>query len=96
MGRLDRVLQRFQRTAHVFVLGAVTLKAFPVLPGLDGLTVLADHDKPKPRTGIRAGHDAALAVVERYTRTDISPERDLRIILPPTEGEDAADLEVTA
>jgi putative DNA primase/helicase len=75
---------------------AGNLKAFPVLPGLDGLTVLVDHDRPNPKTGIRAGHDAALAVVERYTAAGFDPKRDKRIILPPTEGEDAADLELMA
>jgi putative DNA primase/helicase len=71
---------------------AGNLKAFPVLPGLDGLTVLVDHDKPNPHTGIRAGHDAALAVIERYTTAGFDPERDLRIILPRSEGLDVADL----
>jgi putative DNA primase/helicase len=75
---------------------AGNLKSFPMLAGLDGLTVLVDHDKPNPKTGIRAGHDAALAVVERYVAAGFDPKRDLRIILPPTEGEDAADLEVPA
>jgi putative DNA primase/helicase len=75
---------------------AGNLKAFPVLPGLDGLTVLVDHDKPNPKTGIRAGHDAALAVVERYVAAGFDPRRDLRIILSPNEGEDAADLECAA
>jgi putative DNA primase/helicase len=75
---------------------AGNLKAFPVLPGLDGLTVLVDHDRPNPKTGIRAGHDAALAVLGRYGAAGFDPKRDLRIILPPTEGEDAADLEGAA
>jgi hypothetical protein len=77
-------------------ISAGNLKAFPVLPGLDGLALLIDHDKPNPRTGIRAGHDAALAVIEHYAAAGFDPERDLRIVLPPTEGEDAADLEVPA
>jgi putative DNA primase/helicase len=77
-------------------ISAGNLKAFPLLPGLDGLTVLVDHDRPKPKTGIRAGHDAALAVVERYVAAGFDPKRDLRIILPSTEGQDAADLELSA
>lgn len=77
-------------------ISAGNLKSFPVLPGLDGLTVLVDHDKPNPNTGIRAGHDAALTVIERYAAAGFDPTRDLRIILPPSEGEDAADLEMPA
>jgi putative DNA primase/helicase len=73
-------------------ISAGNLATFPVLPFLDGLTILADHDKPNPKTGKRAGHEAALAVVERYVAAGFDPARDLRIILPPTEGEDFADL----
>jgi putative DNA primase/helicase len=47
-------------------ISAGNLAAFPVLPGLEGLTVLVDHDKPNPKTGQRAGAVAALAVIERY------------------------------
>jgi len=74
---------------------AGNLKALPVFAGLEGLTVLVDHDRPSPRTGRRAGHDAALALVERYVAAGFDPERDLRIILPPAEGQDVADLEAT-
>jgi putative DNA primase/helicase len=70
-----------------------TLAAFPVLPGLEGITILADHDEPNPKTGKRAGIEAARAVIERYVAAGSDPERDLRVVLPPTEGEDAADLE---
>jgi putative DNA primase/helicase len=68
------------------------LAAFPVLPGLDGMTVLVDHDRPNPKTGRRAGHEAALAVIERYTAAGFEPARDLKVILPPIEGDDVADL----
>ena len=34
-------------------ISAGNLAAFPVLPGLDGLTILVDHDKPNPKTGKR-------------------------------------------
>jgi len=77
-------------------ISASNLASFPVLPGLEGLTVLVDHDKPNPHTGRRAGHDAAMAVIERYVAAGFDPERDLRIVLPPHEGEDAADLELSA
>ena len=36
-------------------LTAGNLAAFPVLRGLDGLTILVDHDRPNPKTGRRAG-----------------------------------------
>jgi putative DNA primase/helicase len=77
-------------------ISAGNLAAFPVLPFLDGLTVLVDHDKPNPKTGKRAGIEAARELVARYVAAGFDPRRDLRIILPPTEGEDAADLEVPA
>lgn len=41
--------------------------------------VMADHDKPNPHTGKRAGHEAAIAT-------------GLPWVLPPTEGDDANDL----
>jgi putative DNA primase/helicase len=73
-------------------ISAGNLAAFPVLPGLDGLTILVDHDKPNPKTGKRAGIEAAGEVVTRYVAAGFDPKRDLRIVLPPTEGEDVADL----
>jgi putative DNA primase/helicase len=75
---------------------AGNLAPFPVLPGLEGLTVLVDHDLPNRKTGKRAGIEAARAVVERYAAAGLDPERDIRVILPPSEGEDAADLEAAA
>jgi putative DNA primase/helicase len=75
------------------VLSAGNLAAFPVLPGLAGLTVLVDHDRPNPKTGKRAGFEAAREVIERYVAAGFDPARDIRVIFPPTEGEDVADLE---
>jgi putative DNA primase/helicase len=75
------------------VLSAGNLAAFPVLPGLEGLTVLVDHDKPNPKTGKRAGHDAARELIARYAAAGFDPDRDIRVILPPTEGQDVNDLE---
>jgi hypothetical protein len=71
---------------------AHNLSAFPVLPGIEALTVLVDHDKPNPRTGRRAGIEAALTLVQRYAAAGFDPDRDIKVILPPTEGHDAADL----
>jgi putative DNA primase/helicase len=73
-------------------LTAGNLEKFPVLPGLAGLTVLVDHDKPNPKTGKRRGIQAALELVSRYAEAGLDPERDIKAILPPTEGEDCADL----
>ena len=73
-------------------LSAGNLAAFPVLPGIEGLTVLVDHDRPNPTTGRRPGISAALALVRRYTEAGFDPDRDIKVILPPAEGQDAADL----
>lgn len=77
-------------------ISAGNLAAFPVLPGLEGLTVLVDHDKPNPKTGLRAGHEAALSVLRRYIAAGFDRERDICVIFPPIEGQDAADLAVEA
>jgi hypothetical protein len=73
-------------------ISAHNLAEFPVLPGIEGLTVLVDHDKPNPKTGRRAGIEAALTLVQRYTDAGFDPVRDIKVILPPNEGQDAADL----
>lgn len=73
-------------------LNAGNLAAFPVLPGLEGLTVLVDHDKPNPKTGRRAGHHAAQTLIERYGAAGFDPNRDIVIVLPSGEGLDVADL----
>jgi hypothetical protein len=62
-----------------------------VVAGLEGLTVVADHDR-QDKHGRRAGIEAAAAVIERYAQAGFNPERDLRVILPPVEGQDANDL----
>jgi putative DNA primase/helicase len=72
-------------------LSAGNLARFPVLPGLEGLTILVDHDRPDKR-GRRAGIGAATAVIQRYVDAGFDPERDLVVILPPGEGNDACDL----
>lgn len=71
---------------------AGNLAAFPILPRIRSLTILCDHDKPNPKSGKQAGHEAALAVIERYTTAGLDPDHDITVILPPTEGEDANDL----
>jgi len=73
-------------------MNAANLAAFPVLPGIEGLTILVDHDKPNPQTGRRAGIDAALELVERYAEAGFDPKQDIKVILPSTEGEDVNDI----
>jgi putative DNA primase/helicase len=74
-------------------ISAGNMTNFPVLPGLEGLTVLVDHDKCNPRTGRSPGIAAARAVIARYAEAGFDPGRDIKVIFPPTEGQDAADLE---
>ncbi len=73
-------------------ISAGNLKKFPVLVGIEGLTLLIDHDRPNPNTGKRAGHEAARELIERYTAAGFDPERDIVCIWSDTEGEDIADL----
>jgi putative DNA primase/helicase len=73
-------------------ISAGNLAAFPVLPGIEALTILVDHDKPNPKTGKRAGRAAALELIRRYTEAGFDPKRDIKVIYPPTEGEDVNDL----
>jgi hypothetical protein len=73
-------------------LDARNLANFPVLPGIEGLTILVDHDPPNRQTGKRAGTEAAIALIERYTKAGFDRVHDIRVIFPPTEGEDINDL----
>jgi putative DNA primase/helicase len=73
-------------------MNARNLAEFPVLPGLEGLIVLVDHDWPNAQTGKRAGDEAAKAVVQRYAEAGFDPRRDIRLIRPINEGEDVADV----
>jgi hypothetical protein len=73
-------------------ISAHNLAAFPVLLGIEGITILVDHDKPNPKTGRRAGHEAAYQLIERYTKAGFNPKRDIKVICPPDEGEDVNDL----
>lgn len=63
---------------------AGNLRKFPVLPGLEGLTILVDND--------RAGIDASNALIDRYVAAGFDPERDIEVIFPKAQGSDAADL----
>jgi hypothetical protein len=53
-----------------------------------------DHDKRNPKTGKRPGIVAARAVIGRYAEAGFDPKRDIQVLMPETEGHDAADLEL--
>ena len=74
------------------VVDAGNLSAFPVLAGVESLTVFADSDRPNPRTGRRAGNDAAAICARRWAEAGC----EARIYTPPREGTDIADLAVEA
>jgi hypothetical protein len=66
---------------------AGAIKQFPVLAGIDCLTILVDNDEPD-RNGRRAGPGAAAECSERWTLAG----RECRRILPRRVGADMADL----
>jgi hypothetical protein len=64
----------------VWVMGsAAQISRFPVLAGLESLTVLADHDP--------AGHSAASDCARKYSLSG----KEARVLLPPKEGTDWND-----
>jgi phage/plasmid primase-like uncharacterized protein len=69
---------------------AGNLSNFPVLDGIEALTIFGDHDTPNPKTGKRAGNEAAGACALRWAEAG----REVRIFTPPREGTDVADLAV--
>ena len=71
---------------------AGNMRAFPVINGVETLTIFADHDKINPQTGQRAGDDAALECGLRWQEAD----REARIIKPTIEGLDFADMQERA
>lgn len=71
--------------AHVMqpvwaVIDAGNMAQFPVLPGIEALTIFADNDA--------AGQHGAKAAVARWRAED----REVRVLIPRTEGRDIADL----
>jgi hypothetical protein len=66
---------------------AGAIRAFQVLPGIDCLTILVDHDNPD-RNGRQAGHEAAWECSKRW----MTAGRDVRSIVPRRIGADMADL----
>lgn len=67
------------------------LAKFPVLPGIERLTVAVDHDPERVVNGHRkrAGQDAA---AECRARWEAPPQRTVRTLMPKTEGHDLNDL----
>lgn len=71
--------------AHAFrpvwsCLDAGNMGAFPLLPGIECLTIAADHDE----AGIRSADECA----RRWTEAG----REVRIVMPPTAGADLNDV----
>ena len=66
---------------------AGTLKTFPVLGGVECLSIIVDHDPPD-KNGRQCGQEAAAECSERWT----SAGREVRRILPRRQGADMADL----
>jgi putative DNA primase/helicase len=66
---------------------AGTLKNFPVLNGVECLSIIVDNDEPD-KNGRRAGQGAALECSTRWTAAG----REVRRIVPRRLGADMADL----
>jgi hypothetical protein len=67
-------------------LDAANLAGFPMLDGIECLTVVADNDPPD-RKGRRAGQEAAEACARRW----LEAGREVRVWCAPTEGADLND-----
>jgi hypothetical protein len=63
------------------------IRAFPVLAGIEALTILVDHDNPDEK-GRQAGHEAARECGERW----MGAGREVRSVVPRRCGADMADL----
>ena len=61
---------------------------FPVLPGIDCLTILVDNDPVNPLTGKRPGPHAAQECGDRWTAAG----REVFHIVPDKTGDDLADI----
>lgn len=66
---------------------ASAIKAFPVLSGIEALTILVDHDAPD-HNGRRAGQEAARTCAKRWAAAG----RQVRLITPSLEDSDIADI----
>jgi putative DNA primase/helicase len=68
--------------------GSETMRAFPVLPAIEALTILVDHDRLNAKTGERPGEAAARACAQRWRATG----RDVLRLMPDRLGEDFNDV----
>jgi Toprim domain len=69
------------------LLSAGNVAAFPVLTGIECLTILVDHDRPDQH-GRRAGQKAAAECARRWD----AASREVITIIPTHEGFDVADV----
>jgi putative DNA primase/helicase len=67
---------------------AGAISNFPVLSGIECLTIIADHDKVNPKTGKTPGQTAARLCSQRWTGSGIAVRR----VTPTATGEDLADI----
>ncbi len=63
------------------------IKSFHVLPGIEVLTVLVDHDEADTN-GRQAGQEAAITCSHRWTSAGV----EVRRVIPRRPGDDVADL----
>lgn len=68
-------------------LAAGQVRHFPVLAGIESLTIYADNDRAKGEAQRRAGQEAAEAVAQCWADAG----REAEIVLPPGEGTDWLD-----
>ena len=66
---------------------AGAIRSFPVLAGIEALTILVDNDEAD-RNGRRAGPDAAAECSARWT----AASREVRRVVPRRQSTDMADL----
>jgi hypothetical protein len=66
---------------------AGNLEVLPVLPGIEALSIIADHDHPNPKTGKRAGEEAAQACARRWFAAGC----EVRVWRAPEPGTDFND-----
>jgi hypothetical protein len=64
---------------------------FPVLPGIESLIILVDHDRPD-RRGYRPGQRATAQCAQRWEAAG----REVIPVMPRREGHDIADIDAAA
>jgi hypothetical protein len=66
---------------------ARNMEVLPALPGIEALSIIADHDRPNPKTGKRTGLAAAKECARRWAEAGC----EVRIWRAPAEGADFND-----